>query len=113
MEKMQQRILLIVPTTAVVTFFVAAFFAWALTRRMIELRLEERVNERTRIARELHDTLLQGVISASIQLHVAAEQLPPGSTAGPLLARVQELMGQVIEEGRNTVRGFRSNEIAT
>jgi signal transduction histidine kinase len=113
MEKMQQRILLIVPTTAVVTFFIAAFFAWALTRRMIELRLEERVSERTRIARELHDTLLQGVISASIQLHVAVEQLPSDSAASPLFARVQELMGQVIEEGRNTVRGFRSNEIAT
>jgi signal transduction histidine kinase len=113
MGNVQRRILLIVPTTAVFTFFIAAFFAWAITRRMIELRLEERVSERTRIARELHDTLLQGVISASMQLHVAVEQLPTDSTVNPLFARVQQLMGQVIEEGRNTVRGFRSVDSAT
>jgi len=28
------------------------------------------------VAQELHDTLLQGVLSASMQLHVAVDQLP-------------------------------------
>ena len=40
----------------------------------IRARLYERVAERERIARELHDTLLQGVLSASMQL-VARWQL--------------------------------------
>jgi signal transduction histidine kinase len=97
-----------VPTTAVVTFLVAAFLGWVITRRIVALRLEERIGERTRIARELHDTLLQGVISISMQLHVAIDQLPEGSQAGPLFDRVLRLTGQVIDEGRNTVRGFRS-----
>jgi len=72
------------------------------------LRFEERLRERTRVAQELHDTLLQGVISASMQLHVVADQLPPGVAAKASLERVQELMGRVIEEGRNAVGGLRS-----
>jgi signal transduction histidine kinase len=110
MEEMQQRIFTIVPATAIATFLIAAFFGWAITRQITELRAEERLTERTRIARELHDTLLQGFISASMQLHVAAEQVPPESQARPKLNRVLQLMAQVIEEGRNAVRGFRSVE---
>jgi signal transduction histidine kinase len=110
MQDVQRRILFIVPTTAICTFFTAAFFGWAITRRIVELRLEERVSERTRIARELHDTLLQGVISASMQLHMAVDQLATDSPAKPSFARVLQLVGQVIEEGRNAVRGFRSND---
>lgn len=76
--------------------------------RQLNIRFEERLAERTRIAQELHDTLLQGVISASMQLHVAAESLPADSPAKSQLGHVQRLMGQVIEEGRNAVRGLRS-----
>jgi Histidine kinase len=61
MGSVQRRILSIVPITAVSTFFIAALFGWATTRRIVELRLEERVSERTRIARELHDNLLQSL----------------------------------------------------
>src|SRR5499433_1601443 len=61
MGSVQRRIVFIVPITAVSTFFIAAFFGWAITRRIVELRLEERVSERTRIARELHDSLLQSL----------------------------------------------------
>src|SRR6185436_8248840 len=38
---------------------------------------EERTDERMRIARELHDTLLQGFVSASMQLHATARSAPP------------------------------------
>lgn len=76
--------------------------------RQLSIRFEERLAERTRIAQELHDTLLQGVISASMQLHVAAAELPADSPGRPRLGHIQKLMGQVIEEGRNAVRGLRS-----
>ena len=81
--------------------------------RQLHLRFEERLAERTRIAQELHDTLLQGFLSASMQLHVAADSLPEDSPARPRLTRVLELMGQVIEEGRNAVRGLRSTKSGT
>ena len=74
----------------------------------INLRFQERLAERTRIAQELHDTLLQGFLSASMQVNVAADSLPENSSAKPRLNRALELMRQVIDEGRNAVRGLRS-----
>jgi signal transduction histidine kinase/ligand-binding sensor domain-containing protein len=75
------------------------------------MRLEERLVERERIARELHDTLLQGVLSASMQLDLAEDQLPDDSPSKPLLKRVLQMMRQVIEEGRNALRGLRTHDI--
>jgi ligand-binding sensor domain-containing protein/signal transduction histidine kinase len=80
-----------------------------LTKRL-NVRFEERLAERTRIAQELHDTLLQGFLSASMQLHVAVDRLPSDSPDKPPLNRILQLMGQVIEEGRNAVQGLRSSE---
>jgi signal transduction histidine kinase len=74
----------------------------------LTLRFEERLAERTRIAQDLHDTLLQGLVSASMQLHVANDHLAPDSPAKPLVGRVMQLMSQVIDEGRDAVRGLRS-----
>ncbi len=82
------------------------------TRRLHD-RFEERLAERTRIAQELHDTLLQGFLSASMQVHVAADRLPADSDAKPTLTRALQLMGQVIDEGRNAVRGLRSSHSAS
>jgi signal transduction histidine kinase/ligand-binding sensor domain-containing protein len=79
----------------------------SMTHQM-NMRFEERLAERTRIAQELHDTLLQGFVSASMQLHVAAEGVPAESPAKPTINRVLELMSRVIDEGRNAVRGLRS-----
>jgi signal transduction histidine kinase/ligand-binding sensor domain-containing protein len=77
--------------------------------RSLNVRFEERLAERTRIAQELHDTLLQGFLSASMQLHVAVDNLPEDSPSKALLSRVLERMRQVIDEGRNAVRGLRSS----
>lgn len=76
--------------------------------RLLNVRFEERLAERTRIAQDLHDTLLQGVLSASMQLHVAVDQLPDNSPARAPMNRVLQLMGQVVDEGRNTLRGLRA-----
>src|SRR5262249_51920412 len=78
-----------------------------LTRRL-NLRFEERLAERTRIAQELHDTLLQGFLSVSMQLHMASDGVPDDAAVKPMLGHALQRMGQVIEEGRNAVRGLRS-----
>jgi signal transduction histidine kinase len=70
--------------------------------------LEERLAERERIARDLHDTLLQGFVSAYMQLDVANDRLPPDSPAKPLVQRVLDLMRQVSEEGRHAIRRLHS-----
>ena len=76
----------------------------------LNLRFEERLSERTRIAQELHDTLLQGFLSVSMQLHVVNDQLPESSPTKNQLDHVLKLMGRVVEEGRNAVRGLRPPE---
>jgi ligand-binding sensor domain-containing protein len=80
-----------------------------LTKRL-NVGFQERLAERTRIAQELHDTLLQGVLSAALQLDVAEDQLPEDSPTKPLLKRILQLMGTVTEEGRNALRGLRTTE---
>ena len=79
----------------------------------LKVRFEARLSERTRVAQELHDTLLQGVISASMQLHVLAEQIPADSPAKSALNRILDLMSRVVEEGRNAVGGLRSPQMAS
>jgi signal transduction histidine kinase len=74
------------------------------------LRLEERMRERVRIAGELHDTLFQGFLGVSMQLCHAADQVPADSPAKPSLTRAQRLMQRVLDEGRDTLRGLHSSE---
>lgn len=81
--------------------------------KQLNIRFEERLAERTRIARELHDTLLQGFLSASMQLHVADDRLASDSPAKALVGRVLELMSHVVEEGRKAVGGLRSTKLSS
>jgi len=69
-----------------------------------------RLEERTRIARELHDTLLQTVQSACLHLAAALHDVASSSSVRPRLERILELMSQGIEEGRNTIEGLRSSD---
>jgi len=90
-----------------------AGFRWRIRqiRSRLQLQFRERLAERTRIAQELHDTLLQGFLSASMQLHVVADHVPAESEDKPRLNRVLELMRSVIEEARNAVKGLRSTAV--
>ena len=91
-----------------------AFYNYRLHRltRQLNLRFEERLAERTRVAQELHDTFLQSVISASMQLSVAVERLPEDLPAKPALAHVLDVLGQVLEEGRNALQRLRSSAVS-
>ncbi|MBS1850321.1 MAG: hypothetical protein JST79_05380 [Acidobacteria bacterium] len=79
----------------------------------LQARLEERLQERERIARDLHDTLLQGIFSAAIELEIAEDRLPANSEVKPLLQHVLEIMRKVGNEGRNTIRSLRSTRAGT
>jgi PAS domain S-box-containing protein len=92
---------------------------WYATATEIESRKQEeervrkenvRLEERTRIARELHDTLLQTYIGASLQLSSAMDSLPPDLSAMPRLTRALETIERGIQEGRNAIYGLRSAE---
>jgi signal transduction histidine kinase len=72
------------------------------------IRLDERRKEREHIAQELHDTLFQGFIGASMLLDAAVEQMPADSPSKPSLNRALRLMYRVMEEGRMALQGLRA-----
>jgi signal transduction histidine kinase len=76
--------------------------------RQFEVRLEERVSERTRLARELHDTLLQSFQGLIFRLQAVDDLLSPGK-AKDLLEKSLERADQAIAEGRSTVYELRSS----
>ena len=82
--------------------------------RELSLRLDERHRERERIARELHDTLLQGFLGVSLQLQAAVEQVPSNSPRKEVLDRPMVQMRHVINEARDILLGIRlSSRAAT
>jgi signal transduction histidine kinase/ligand-binding sensor domain-containing protein len=87
--------------------------------QQFSLRLEERVGERTRIARELHDTLLQSFQALLLRFQTASNLLParPQEAKEKLDSSI-DLAAQAIAEGRDAVQGLRlsaveSNDLAT
>jgi signal transduction histidine kinase len=93
-----------------------ATLAWSLYQyrlrqiaRQFDIRLEERVNERTRIARELHDSLMQGFQGLMFRLQAVRDLLPDRSKEA-----VEELEGaldradKVLVEGRESIIDLRA-----
>jgi signal transduction histidine kinase len=75
-------------------------------------RLEERTNERARIARELHDTLFQGFFGASMVLHNAVEAMPADSPDRHSMGKALQVVCRVLEEGRAVLQGLRAPSFA-
>ena len=73
-------------------------------------RLEERLRERERIARELHDTLLQEMQGLVYKFQAAAENLPDGDSHRARLEEALDRADGVLEDGRGRVLGLRGPE---
>jgi signal transduction histidine kinase/ligand-binding sensor domain-containing protein len=77
--------------------------------RHFRMRMEERVSERTRIARDLHDTLLQSLQALLLNFHSVTYLLPDRpEEARDALETAIENTRHAITEGRNAVEGLRS-----
>lgn len=72
-------------------------------------RLEERHSERERIARDLHDTLLQGFQGLLLRFQAVAGQLPARSAERLELERALDSAEEALEEGRDRVSGLRGD----
>jgi PAS domain S-box-containing protein len=83
------------------------------SRKQEEERVRQenaRLEERTRIAQELHDTLLQNFLSASMQLGATVDGVHSDSPVKVRLDRILQLMEQGIEDGRKALQGLRLSD---
>src|SRR5262249_26192426 len=91
-----------------------SLYQWRLRRVawQFNVRLDARVNERTRIARELHDTLLQSFLGVRFRFQ-AARNLLPNRPAEAIdgLDRALDQAGQAIKDGREAIQGLRSSTL--
>jgi signal transduction histidine kinase/ligand-binding sensor domain-containing protein len=81
--------------------------------RQFSVGLEARVNERTRIARELHDTLLQTLHGLMFQFQAVRNLMPrrPDAAIQSLDDAINETE-KALAEGRNAIQGLRSEPMA-
>jgi signal transduction histidine kinase len=113
MRTVQGRILVLVPVMAISTFSIATFFAWAIAQKIIKLRLEERLNERTRLTRELHDTFLQTIQGSKL---VADDALDPSADPIRMRRAMEKLslwLGKATQEGRAALNSLRATTTQT
>jgi signal transduction histidine kinase len=94
-------------------------FLWGLYRyrlhqviREFHVRIEERVSERTRLARDLHDTLLQSFHGLMLHLQTVSKLLPEGK-AKEQLEKTMDRADRAIAEGRSAVYDLRSSATTT
>jgi hypothetical protein len=102
--------LLCVVTALVV---LALLYRWRLRQvtRNCATRLEERADERERIARALHDTFLQSVQGLMLRMQTLLKRLPADGEARALVEKILDQSDQVLAEGRNQVNGLRNVQL--
>ena len=76
--------------------------------RTVRDKAEARADERISIARDLHDTLLQGIQGLLLTLHAAAERVPVEHESKNALERALVSTERFVIEGRDRVKGLRS-----
>jgi ligand-binding sensor domain-containing protein/signal transduction histidine kinase len=87
--------------------------------RQFNMRLEERVGERTRIARDLHDTLLQSFLGVMLHFQTGINQLPENPSeartaeARKTLEKTMHQAKHAIVEGREAIQRLRSSVVET
>jgi signal transduction histidine kinase len=99
---------------ALILFLISSLYYYRLGQmaRQYQLRLEERVSERTRIARDLHDTLLQSFQGVLMKFSAVTYLLPSRpAEAQKTLETVVDQARQAITEGRDAVQGLRSSTV--
>lgn len=75
-----------------------------------QLRLNERLAERERIARELHDTLLQSLFGISLHFQTVLHEMDPDDPNHRLLCDALDKSDTIMREGRDRVRDLRGHK---
>jgi signal transduction histidine kinase/ligand-binding sensor domain-containing protein len=76
-------------------------------------RFDERLAERTWLARELHDTLLQTIQGSKMVADDALDESADAARMRYAMERVSGWLGQAVQEGRTALRSLRASTIET
>ena len=79
--------------------------------RQLQGRLSERLEERERIARELHDTLLQGLLGLMLRLQFSMDQLPEDNPVRADITKALSQSDSMMQEGRERINHLRTSEV--
>ncbi len=79
----------------------------------VRQQLEIRAAERERIARDLHDTLLQGTTGLVLNFQVALNRLPSGSAERQAMQGLLDEADRSVDEARARVTGLRADATDT
>ena len=93
--------------TCVAAMLWGAWFGYRQRVRRIRQRLDAVLTERTRIARELHDTLMQGFSGITMEMQALSTRLPDI----PERTELNEIIGDAgtcLREARQSIAGLRS-----
>ncbi len=78
----------------------------------VQAEMEVRLAERERIARELHDTLLQGVQGLVLRFQAVAERIPRRQPLRKAIDEALDRADAVMVEGRDRVRELRHAQVS-
>jgi signal transduction histidine kinase len=76
--------------------------------KSMKVRFDERLSERTRLARELHDTLLQTIQGSKLVADGIEEYLDDPRRAKQSLAKLSQWLSQAMDEGRAALESLRN-----
>jgi signal transduction histidine kinase len=77
-------------------------------KAVMRSKLEERLAERERIARDLHDTLLQGFQGLVMRFQSVANAIPEGQQTRAMIDQALDSADEVLSDGRDSVRQLRA-----
>ncbi|WP_372165956.1 triple tyrosine motif-containing protein [Xanthomonas axonopodis] len=89
--------------------WVLFFLRMRQVKAKLQWRSEARLLERERIARDLHDTFLQGVQGLMLRFQSAAERIPDGERARELMEDALDRADRILADGRDKVAELRTS----
>ena len=96
---------------SVCTFSALIYSAYRWRVREVQSQFDAVLAERTRIAREIHDTLAQSFVAVSVQLELIHRLMPTsGQSARETLQQTRKLVQDSLAEARRSIWNLRANE---
>jgi signal transduction histidine kinase len=97
--------------------FLIVWFIYRIRVRQVakgmSARFDERLSERTRIARDFHDTLLQTIQGSKLVADSALKQSPDPIRMHGALEQLSGWLGRATEEGREALNSLRTSTMET